>query len=41
MLLHGTTTSAQKLSKSIHIQAQAMGTSTQMGRNYNITLIIQ
>ncbi len=26
-----------KLSKSITIQAQAMGTSTQMGRNYNIT----
>ena len=41
ILLHGTTTSDQKLSKSIHIQAQAMGTSTQMGRNYNITLIIQ
>ena len=41
ILLHGTTTSAQKLSKSIHIQAQAMGTATQMGRNYNITLIIQ
>ena len=41
MLLNGTTTSAQKLPKSIHIQAQAMGTSTQMGRNYNITLIIQ
>ena len=41
ILLNGTTTSAQKLPKSIHIQAQAMGTSTQMGRNYNITLIIQ
>jgi len=40
ILLTGTT-SAQKLPKSIHIQAQAMGTSTQMGRNYNITLIIQ
>ena len=41
ILLNGTATSAQKLPKSIHIQAQAMGTSTQMGRNYNITLIIQ
>jgi hypothetical protein len=29
-----------KLSKSITIQAQAMGTSTQMGRNYSITVRI-
>ena len=33
--------SAQKLPKKIYIQAQAMGTSTQMGRNANITLIIE
>ena len=26
-----------KLAKPIHIQAQAMGTSTQMGRSYSIT----
>ena len=41
ILLNSTTTSAQKLPKSIHIQAQAMGTATQMGRSYGITLIIQ
>jgi len=41
ILLNGTTTSAQKLPKSIYIQAQAMGTATQMGRTYGITLIIQ
>lgn len=32
---------AQKLTKKIYIQAQAMGTSTQMGRNFNMTLIIE
>jgi len=29
-----------KLKKSIHIQAQAMGTSTQLGRSFNVTAII-
>jgi len=41
ILLTNTTTSAQKLPKKIYIQAQAMGTSTQLGRNANITLIIE
>ncbi len=41
MLLTNTATSAQKLPKKIYIQAQAMGTSTQLGRNANITLIIE
>lgn len=36
----GTAQNSGKLAKSIHIQAQAMGTSTQLGRNYNITAII-
>jgi hypothetical protein len=40
ILLTNTTSSAQKLPKKIYIQAQAMGTSTQLGRNANITLII-
>ena len=40
-LLINTSSSAQKLPKKIYIQAQAMGTSTQMGRNANITLIIE
>ena len=40
VLLASTSGSAQKLPKKIYIQAQAMGTSTQMGRNANITLII-
>ena len=40
ILLSGATTSAQKLPKTIHIQAQAMGTSTQLGRNFNMTLIL-
>ena len=40
ILLTSTTSSAQKLPKKIYIQAQAMGTSTQMGRNANITIII-
>jgi hypothetical protein len=40
ILLTNTSSSAQKLPKKIYIQAQAMGTSTQLGRNANITLII-
>ena len=40
-LLISTSSAAQKLPKKIYIQAQAMGTSTQMGRNANITLIIE
>jgi hypothetical protein len=40
MLAANSNSSAQKLPKTIYIQAQAMGTSTQMGRNANITLII-
>src|SRR5215510_1233594 len=32
--------SAQKLPKSIHIQAQAMGTSTQLGKTFSVTAII-
>jgi hypothetical protein len=32
---------AQKLAKQITIQAQAMGTSTQLGRNFSLNLIIQ
>jgi len=31
---------AQKLAKRMTIQAQAMGTSTQLGRNFNVTIII-
>lgn len=44
VLLTSSRSSAQddtKLPKRITIQAQAMGTSTQMGRNFNITLIIE
>ena len=41
ILLTNTSSSAQKLSKRITIQAQAMGTSTQLGRNANVTLIIE
>jgi len=41
ILLTGTTSHAQKLPKSIYIQAQAMGTLTQLGRSYGVTLIIQ
>lgn len=41
MLLTNTTSSSQKLPKRITIQAQAMGTSTQMGRNASVTLIIE
>ncbi len=40
-VLAATTTSAQKLPKSIHIQGNAMGTSTQLGRSASITIIIQ
>ena len=42
-LLMSSTSSAQdsaKLPKSIYIQAQAMGQSTQLGRNFGVTLII-
>ena len=39
-LLTSTMSLAQKLPKKIYIQAQAMGTSTQMGRSAGITLII-
>jgi hypothetical protein len=41
MLLASPRSSAQKLPKSITIQAQAMGQSTQLGRTFNVTLIIQ
>jgi hypothetical protein len=41
MLLTNTASSAQKLPKSITIQATAMGTSTQMGRSASINLIIE
>jgi len=39
-LLTGSSSSAQKLPKSIYIQAQAMGQSTQLGQTFSITLII-
>lgn len=41
MLLANPSSSAQKLPKSITIQAQAMGESTQMGQTFSITLIIE
>lgn len=41
MLLASHSTSAQKLPKPIYIQAQAMGQSTQLGRTFSITLIIE
>lgn len=41
MLLVSTSSSAQKLPKSIYIQAQAMGQSTQLGRTFGVTLIIE
>ena len=41
VLLPAATTFAQKLPKSKYIQAQAMGTSTQLGRNVSVTIIIQ
>src|SRR5687767_8493262 len=40
MLLANTAISAQKLPKSIMIQATAMGTSTQLGRVISINLVI-
>jgi len=40
VLLTSTISLAQKLPKKIYIQAQAMGTSTQMGRSASVTLII-
>lgn len=43
-LLIGPASSAQdatKLAKSIHIQAQAMGQSTQLGRSFGVNLIIE
>ena len=41
MLLASPSSSAQKLAKSIEIQAQAMGQSTQLGQTFNITLHIE
>ena len=41
VFLTSSSTSAQKLPKSIYIQAQAMGEQQQMGRTFNITLIIE
>ena len=41
MLLASPSSSAQKLAKSIEIQAQAMGQSTQLGQTFNVTLIIE
>lgn len=41
MLLASPSSSAQKLPKTIYIQAQAMGESTQMGQTFGITLIIE
>jgi hypothetical protein len=40
MLLVGSTVTAQKLPKSIYIQGQAMGQSTQLGQTFSITVII-
>jgi len=40
VLLTSTMSLAQKLPKKIYIQAQAMGTSTQLGRSATITLIV-
>ena len=40
-VLAAASTSAQKLPKSIYIQGNAMGTSTQLGRSASITIIIQ
>ena len=41
MLLASPSSSAQKLPKSIYIQGQAMGESTQMGQTFGVTLIIE
>lgn len=40
MLVNSQSAEAQKLPKKITIQAQAMGTQTQMGRNFSLTAII-
>ena len=41
ILLASSSSSAHKLPKSIYIQAQAMGQSTQLGRTFSVTLIIE
>lgn len=41
MVLLSAGISAQKLPKQVYIQAQAMGQSTQLGRTFSVTLIIQ
>ena len=41
MVLASPGASAQKLSKSVYYQAQAMGQSTQLGQTFGITLIIE
>jgi hypothetical protein len=41
LILAGSSAFAQKLPKQIYIQAQAMGEQQQMGRTFNITLIIE
>lgn len=41
VLLASSSSLAQKLPKSIYIQAQAMGEQQQMGQSYNVTLIIE
>lgn len=41
ILLTSSSSAAQKLPKSIYIQAQAMGVSTQLGQTFSITLIIE
>ena len=41
MLLLSSTAAAQKLPKSIYIQGQAMGQSTQLGQTFNVTVIIE
>jgi hypothetical protein len=41
LLTMNSISSAQKLSKRIYIQAQAMGQSTQLGRSFSVTLTIE
>ena len=41
MSVNAGSAAAQKLPKAMHIQAQAMGQSTQLGQTFNITLIIE
>jgi hypothetical protein len=41
ILLVSANATAQKLPKSIYIQGQAMGQSTQMGQSFNVTVIIE